>query len=635
MQWSYVAFLLTILGGGTALESGMLFPRESESRQIRELQGMWNFRADTSFDRNAGFKDKWYEQRLEKSGPVIRMPVPSSYNDITVEQDLRDHVGWVWYERDFFVPMDWVQSKRIVLRIDSAHYYAIVFVNGRQLTEHEGGHLPFEAVVNDFVNKNVQNRVTVAVNNTLTPHTIPPGRVTIHRNSSLYPENYMVQDIPFDFFNYAGLHRKVILYATPKTYVDDITVVTNISGTYGIVKYNVSIGGNAPFSTHIAVVDQEYRTIAEANESDGELNIADARLWWPYSMRQDDFGYMYELQVTVNSSDGIDVYRLPFGIRTVKATDTQLLINEEPFYCLGFGRHEDSDIRGKGLDLPLIARDYNLLKWMGSNCYRTSHYPYAEEILDEASRWGIVIIDESPAASIREEENFNDKGLKRHLVVMEELVRRDKNKPCVIMWSIANQPKSENPKSGPYFKNVFDFIRALDPTRPLTFAIRNLNPQTEYVAQYVDILSLNRYFGWYFDTGHTEVIQIHLSNELQNWYNKFKKPIIVSEYGADAIAGMHMLPSRVFTEDFQTDFLMEYHAVFDVYRKMFLVGEMIWNFADFMTKQGVFRVGGNKKGILTRERQPKDAAYLIRYRYWSIINGTDPSGYRSARYTGA
>lgn len=135
---------------------------------------------------------------------------------------------------------------------------------------------------------------------------------------------------------------------------NDLNIVT------GIVKYNVSTGGNAPFSTHIAVVDQEYRTVAEANESDGELNIANARLWWPYSMRQDDFGYMYELQVskyqdamrsewliiqvTVNSSDGIDVYRLPFGIRTVKATDTQLLINEEPFYCLGFGRHEDSDV---------------------------------------------------------------------------------------------------------------------------------------------------------------------------------------------------------------------------------------------------------------------------------------------------
>ncbi|ELU02997.1 hypothetical protein CAPTEDRAFT_85998, partial [Capitella teleta] len=210
-----------------ALEGGMLFPRESESRQIQELEGMWNFRADTSFDRDAGFKDKWYEQRLEKSGPVIRMPVPSSYNDITVEQDLRDHVGWVWYERDFFVPMDWVQSKRIVLRIDSAHYYAIVFVNGRQLTEHEGGHLPFEAVVNDFVNTNVQNRVTVAVNNTLTPHTIPPGRVTIHRNSSSYPENYVVQNVPHEFFNYAGIHRRVRLYSTPMTYVDDITVITN------------------------------------------------------------------------------------------------------------------------------------------------------------------------------------------------------------------------------------------------------------------------------------------------------------------------------------------------------------------------------------------------------------------------
>lgn len=93
----------------------------------------------------------------------------------------------------------------------------------------------------------------------------------------------------------------------------------------------------------------------------------------------------------------IDVYRQPFGIRTIEWDEKSLLINGNEVYLMGFGRHEDSDIRGKGVDLPLIARDYSLMRWIGANAYRTSHYPYADEIMDMADRNGIMIIDECPS----------------------------------------------------------------------------------------------------------------------------------------------------------------------------------------------------------------------------------------------
>ena len=105
----------------------------------------------------------------------------------------------------------------------------------------------------------------------------------------------------------------------------------------------------------------------------------------------------------------------------------------------GFGRHEDSNIRGKGLDLPLFARDYNLIKWTGANSYRTSHYPYADELMDFADRNGIVIIDECPGVAL---DHFEAPLLKHHLEVMTELVGRDKNHPSVVMWSVGNEPRS-------------------------------------------------------------------------------------------------------------------------------------------------------------------------------------------------
>lgn len=98
--------------------------------------------------------------------------------------------------------------------------------------------------------------------------------------------------------------------------------------------------------------------------------------------------------------DLIDVYELPFGIRELSWTNDNFLINGKPIYFRGFSRHEDSDFRGKGLDLPVIVRDHNLLRWIGANSYRTSNYPYSEEVMDLADQLGIMIIDELPAANL-------------------------------------------------------------------------------------------------------------------------------------------------------------------------------------------------------------------------------------------
>ncbi|KAK7497277.1 hypothetical protein BaRGS_00011571 [Batillaria attramentaria] len=597
----------------------MLYPRDSESRQVKVLDGMWNFLLDTSPSRDQSFANQWWKRPLAEWGSLIPMAVPSSYNDITSEKSVRDFVGWAWYETTFYVPAAWKELV-VSLRFGSAHYNTVVWVNGEQVMTHEGGHLPFEASINSAVNwEGAANRLTVAINNTLTPTTLPPGSIK-WMTGPKYPAGYFQQNLQMDFFNYAGIHRHVHLYTRPTTYVDDINIVTDFQGTQGTVNYEVMLAGTnaSGVGVKVSVLDAGGKVVSSGAGTSGQLIIPDVNLWWPYTETTGTPAYMYTLEVTA----GDDVYRQPFGVRTVKVAPGQLMINNKPFYCHGVAKHEDADIRGKGLDYPLIARDFNMLKWLGANCFRTSHYPYAEEIMDQADQQGIVIIDESPGVGIRP-NNMGEANVAHHKAVMEELVRRDKNRPSTVIWSVANEPSSDAPGAEDYFREVINHTRSVDPAkRPVTF-VSSRDYNTDRAVQYVDVICVNRYFGWYSDTGHSELVELQLGWDLEMWRKTFPtKPIIITEYGAGTIPGLHMEPAVAFTEDYQVELMAEYHKTFDKYRGQFLTGEMVWNFADFMTDQSAKRVVGNKKGVLTRQRQPKEAAHLLRDRYYSIINAT-------------
>jgi len=475
-----LATTLVLIGLSNGISAGMLFPQESESRQIHELNGFWDFRADNSTTRDRGLNNEWFKQRLSKTGAVISMPVPSSYNDITTEVALRDFVGWVWYDRDFYPSQDW-KSKRIMLRFDSAHYNTIVWMNGVEIMKHAGGHLPFECAINDHAILGQRNFLTVAINNTLTPTTLPPGTITFKRNSSSsqptipilptapnqYPSNYFVQNVQFDFFNYAGIHRRVRIYTTPKSYVDDITIITNIQGSTGLVQYDIIVGGAHTDAIKVELVDADDNLIGVKSSLSGTFMVAQARLWWPHTMSE-DYGYQYTLKVSVGGST--DVYRQLFGIRTVSVTKTQILINSKNFYCHGVNKHEDADTRGKGLDHAIIARDFALMKWLGVNCLRTSHYPYAEEFMNEADKQGFAVIDECPGVGIKYASNMGPESLSHHMEVMTEMIQRDKNRPGVIAWSVANEPGSQIPEADHYFSTVIEHTRKISKNvLPVTF----------------------------------------------------------------------------------------------------------------------------------------------------------------------
>lgn len=615
--------------------AGMLFPQESESRSLRSLNGMWDFRLDDSADRQEGlFRGKWFSKPLAQTGRVEKMPVPSSFNDVGTDVKTRDFVGWAWYEKQFFFRPT---EERVVLRFGSVHYYAMVWINGVFAKRHIGGHLPFEVQVLSSLSSNSSfsnllhpgqwNRITVAVNNTLTPTTIPPGVISWpNPKNPNFPPGYFSQTYQFDFFNYAGIHRPVTLYTTPRVHVEDISLKTDVifgtnssTSTTGRLSYDVFVGGGSgeEVQVEIEILDVNDTVVAKAATVRGALIIANPHLWWPWNMNpKKEPAYLYIFKVSITAAGVTDIYRLKFGIRSLKWTHKEILINERPFYCKGVGKHEDSHLRGKGYDDVLVARDFRLLKWLGCNCFRTSHYPYAEEILNMADEEGIVVISEAPGVGMKKKENFVPEVLTHHLNVMDELFQRDKNRPSVIMWSVANEPGSKKPFTRKYFKILINHTKELDSSRPVTFVIGGGSTfANDQAAEFVDIICINHYFAWYHDPGRLDVITAQTLYDLTQWHRTFNKSVILSEFGAGAVGGLHQLPGVMFTEDYQSSTLASYWSSLDRLRRDFLVGEMIWNFADFNTAQKASRVAGNRKGLFTRERQPKMAAYVVRDRW--------------------
>lgn len=598
------------------LEYSMLYPRTTVSRRVTAMDGMWKFHLDGS---SVGEKEGWIEGLPGKE----MIPVPASFQDFYTDRDIREFAGDVWYEKDMFVPEEW-EGKEVLIRFGAATHRAVVYVNGIKIAEHEGGFLPFCVNVTQIVRYNANNKVVVKVNNELTVTNIPCGETAVLPNGKKINKPY------FDFFNYSGLQRSVYLMAVPEESVFDFDLDYEICGNDARVSYSVTTTGEHP--VRLSLFDEEGAKVAEAYGKKGILKVENAHLW------QVRHAYLYRLVIDIlDGGEIVDQYDQEIGIRTVEVKGTRILLNGRPVYLRGFGKHEDSDIVGRGFNIGVMKRDFELMKWIGANSFRTSHYPYSEEIYQMADREGFLVIDEVAAvglfqslmnfmeASTGKATAFFEKEttpilLKAHLKAIEEMITRDKNHPCVVAWSLLNEPETSSEAAVPYFGEVFKKAHELDiQKRPRTFAlVMNSVPGVCKCYQYSDIVALNRYYGWYVKGGYEiSEAEMMFRKEMDAWKAlNLNKPFIFTEYGADTLVSEHKLPSVMWSQEYQDEYLKMTSEVFDSYD--FVKGEQIWNFADFQTTEGIMRVNGNKKGVFTRQRQPKDAAYLLKKRWTGL-----------------
>jgi len=598
-----------------------LYPQQNAQRNRLDLSGIWNFQLDPE---GVGEAQGWQNGLPEPTS----LAVPGSWND-QLDQH-HNYLGCSWYETLTYVPTSW-KGNEIGLRVGSAVYMAKVWVNGKLLGVHEGGHLPFAFNIDDYIVWGAENRITIMVENMIKPDRVPGNVEGGEMSKTNFPNNN------YDFFPYSGLHRQVWLYSVPREHLTDITLTTGFSGSTGTIHAVVEKTGSVN-SGRIVVKDSKGKQVATAPlrfkgaEATADLSIANVQLWSPENP------YLYEVTAELmKGSRAVVSYTLQTGVRTIRVEGDQLLLNEKPIHLKGFGKHEDFPIFGRGVAKPVMIRDFALMKWLGANSFRTSHYPYDESVYAEADKQGILIIDEIPSVGLAffdEDENINRRKMLCDQY-LEEMITRDKNHPSIIIWCVANEPspkalgsnvmggrsdadEKENRIAKEFLSDLIHQAKQRDPSRLAAF-VGVMGGPAEWMTE-CDILLINRYYGWYTNNGNFSLAKMYFNGELDKLHNDLKKPIIVTEFGADAIAGHHANEDEMFSEEFQQMMIDSYLDIANT--KSYVSGMMVWAFADFRTSQALMRVAGkNLKGVFTQDRRPKMAAHLLKKRWVDEVKG--------------
>lgn len=593
----------------------MLYPIQTKTRSVYSLNGIWAFKQ--------GNND--VHSLLDTDEVMV---VPSSFNDVIVDKAKRRFVGDNWYELMVALPVV-SADEELVVRFGSVTHQAKVYADGQLIGEHKGGFTPFECLIPSNLYDVDQFRLTVCANNELNYTTLPVGNYS----EEVDENGQIVKTVKenFDFFNYAGIQRTVHLYKRPKNRIEDIVIRTELNQdlTQAVVNVDVKTVGQYD-SIRMSILDQEGQEVGLLEN--GQMVIEHPRLWEVLD------AYLYTAKVELFDGENLlDTYSEQFGIRSVAVENGQFFINGKPFYFKGFGKHEDTFINGRGFNEAANLMDLNLLKDIGANSFRTSHYPYSEEMMRLADRLGIVVLDEVPAVGLFQlfnaalnltgdsEEAKNTwevmQTKEAHELVIDELIARDKNHPSVVMWVVANEPAGHEKGARAYFEPLIQRMRDRDPSkRPVTLVnIMTATPDKDEVMDLVDVVCLNRYYGWYVAHGDLKAAEKGLRQELETWQELYPdKPILITEYGADTLPGLHSMWDIPYTEEFQVDYYDMNHRVFDSIPN--LVGEQVWNFADFETTVGIIRIQGNHKGLFSRNRQPKQIVREIKKRWTAIPN---------------
>ena len=589
---------------GAKAQKEVATPQNVYSRQSVSLNGEWNYFVDLQ---EQGYYDyrmnptQWgyfINAKPQRPSDLVEydfdacptLHVPGDWN--TQSEQLFLYEGTIWMKRDFdYSPQE---GQRALLYFGAVNYEAIVYVNGKKAGRHVGGFTPFCYDVTDLVHEG-KNFVIVKIDNKRHKDNVPT--------------------LIFDWWNYGGITRDVLLVSVPETYVEDYTVGLSAVFPQGggrqiafSVKLNKPVAGqkvtlNIPELRVSKVVTTNDKGEASAlistsrKKGKGET----LKLWSPETPK------LYNVEISMGSESIKD----EIGFRTIETRGKQLLLNGKPIFLRGVCSHEETAYTSRRCNSAADAD--TLLSWarqLGCNFIRLAHYPHNEHAVREAERQGFLLWSEIPVywtISWQNEETYVN--AERQLT---DMIRRDHNRAAIIIWSLANETPHSDARDK-FLGRLAQTARGLDSTRLISMAMEvtgasnYVNRLQDNMNKYVDVVSFNQYIGWYRDVNDAPKMK---------WEIPYEKPVIISEFGGGAKAGLHGDKGQRWTEEFQENLYRENLAMLDKIEG--LAGTCPWVLKDFRSPRRplpAIQDGFNRKGLFSDKGQRKKAFYVLREWY--------------------
>ena len=549
--------------------------KEHKTRKEISLNGLWNFKTDPG---DIGEKQGWQNGLPDDAGAMF---VPACWN---LQMGLLDYHGAAWYTTSFET-----DCQNILLEFGAVNYCAEVFLDGKLLGTHKDGFLSFSFPVSG-ISKGT-HLLAVRADNRVSNETIPHTFV--------------------DWYHYGGIIRGVTCNMLDDIYISDMKIEYDLDDNLKNASVNLSYTvvntsentAECPFELLVDDEDICKKTIilkAGENCLTESFTLNDIRLWDTFKPE------MYTFCLKVQGDDMIDCT----GFRSIKTKEGKLLLNGKELRLKGINRHEDHPDFGFAFPPQLMQRDIDIITGMGCNSIRGSHYPNSKIFLDLLDRQGIVFWIEIPQWGEQEEECANpvivECGIRQH----KQMVTQYRHHPSIIMWGLHNEANTKTQVAYEMTKAYAQTVRELDKSRPLTFA--TMYPLDDICLSLVDIISINKYFGWY-EGGMEEWPKF-----LNNMRKKLEAdglshlPVIISEFGAAALYGHHTFDNIKWTEEYQAKLLADELELFQSDPN--ICGTYIWQYCDLRTVHpSTDRARGfNNKGVVNEYRRPKASYAAIK-----------------------
>jgi beta-galactosidase len=552
-----------------------------------------------------------------------KISLPHTWNATDVLDDEPGYYRGVgWYRKTLVVPADW-QHRAVYLHFEGANQEAEVYVNGQLAGRHAGGYTAFSVPISRFlafVNAApARAEVLVKLTNRYSP-AIPPLTADFTFYGGLYRDAYLVAAAPvhFDLDNYASAG---VFTTIPSVSAEAATVlVTGALTNEATTARPVTVLTQLVDRAGRVVTRQQIRFTLKANENRAfRLALPTVRqphLWTP----ADPYLYRTVTQVVANGTP-LDEVSSPVGLRWFRFEAAQgFFLNGQPLKLIGTNRHQDYPGLGNALPDALAERDVQLLKEMGGNFLRVSHYPQDPAVLAACDRLGILASVEIPVVNaITDSPAF----FQNCRTMQTEMIRQNFNHPSVIIWAYMNEVllrlppglKRDNAAGRAYLGRVNALARQLDslsrredPTRATMLVCHgdfNLYQQAGLLT-IPQVVGWNLYSGWYSADlqGFPDFLDRH-HRELP------AQPLLVTEYGADSDERLHSFRPRRF--DKTMEYANRYHEFYlqAILARPFVAGSTVWNLAEFNSETRQEAVPHiNNKSLLTGDRRPKDAYFL-------------------------